>query len=251
MFGAATSWFAVAYVVQQRQMTANRIHIVRLRNLLDGLTGILQGVTNVGAPAPEKTLQHIERIREERLRELLDDKELGVLAGITVPATMTVTVVDDINGVNSIAQTGFVRLLDLWNQAVPNPPDPLKMAFAAMDSLGAVAQPLAGLDQKIQNILNTAPTTKGMLQPPAELPSEGAVIHQVKTTTIMLEAISILTVVLLGIYILIWKNPGFGSVGNCMEALFWGLGLKLGGDLTKLGPSDVRRAFGIKVPAAP
>lgn len=106
-------------------------------------------------------------------------------------------------------------------------------------------------NQKIQNILNAAPSMKVMAQSSAELPSEEAVVHQVKTTTVVLEVISFLTVVLLGIYMLIWRNPGFGSVGNYMEALFWGLSLKLGGDVTKLGPSDVRTAFGIKVPAAP
>jgi hypothetical protein len=119
-----------------------------------------------------------------------------------------------------------------------------------MDSLGAAAQPLAGLDQKIQNILNTAPAPKGMMQPStAELPSEDSIIHQVKTTTVVLDVISFLTVVVLGTYVLIWKNPGFGSAGNYIEALLWGLGLKLGGDVTKLGPSDVRTAFGIKVPS--
>jgi hypothetical protein len=57
-------------------------------------------------------------------------------------------------------------------------------------------------------------------------------------------------VVLLGVYVMIWKNPGFGSIGNYIEAFFWGLGLKLGSDVTKLGPSDVRTTFGIKVPPA-
>jgi len=45
------------------------------------------------------SLQHIQQIRDKDLRELLDDKELSVLAGITVPPTTTVTVIDDINGV--------------------------------------------------------------------------------------------------------------------------------------------------------
>jgi hypothetical protein len=71
----------------------------------------------------------------------------------------------------------------------------------------------------------------------------------VKTTTVVLGVLSLLAVVLLGIYALIWKNPGFGSAGNYIEALLWGLGLKLGGDVTKLGPSDGRTAFGSKVPS--
>jgi len=250
VLGAAISWFAVVYVVRQRQMAANLILIARLRDLLDSLTKILQGVIDAGAPSPQKTLLHIQQICDKRLRELLDDKELSVLAGITVPPTGTVTVVDDIDGVNLIVQNGFAKLLDLWKQAAPNPPSALTAAFSAMDSLGAFAQPLAGLDQKIQNILNTAPTTKAMVSAPAELPSEEAVIHQVKTTSVVLDVISFLAVVLLGTYVLIWKNAGFGSVGNYIEALLWGLGLKLGGDVTKLGPSDVRTAFGIKVPSA-
>ena len=120
-----------------------------------------------------------------------------------------------------------------------------------MDNLGAVAQPLAGLDQKIQNIVNAAAATaKAMVQAPAEPPTEDAVVHQVKATTVALDMISFATVVLLGTYVLIWKNPGFGSVGNYIEAFLWGLGLKLGGDVTKLGSSDVRTAFGVKVPTS-
>lgn len=251
VIGAGISWYAVVYVVRQRQMAANLILIARLRDLLDSLTKTLQGINDAGAPSPQKTLQHIQQIRDKRLRELLDDKELSVLAGITVPPTGTVTVIDDTDGVNLIVQNGFERLYDLWKQSAP-PSAALTAAFAAMDSLGAVAQPLAGLDQKIQNILNTAPApaAKAMVAAPVQLPSEEAVIHQMKTGTVVLDVISFLTVVVLGIYVLIWKNPGFGSVGNYIEAFLWGLGLKLGGDVTKLGPSDVRTAFGIKVPSS-
>jgi hypothetical protein len=247
--GASVSWFAVVYVVRQRQMAPNRILIVRLRNFLDDLTRILEGVTNAGAPKPEKTLLHMQQIRDKGLLELLDDKELSVLAGVTVPPTGTVTVIDDIGGVNLIVQNGFARLLDLWNQYKPNPPGTLNTAFDSMDTLGAVAQPLTGLDQKIQSILATVSAPKGGMKAFNELPSEDAIVHQVKTTSVMLDVISLLAVVLLGIYVLIWKNPGFGSSGNYIEALLWGFGLKLGGDVTKLGPSDVRTAFGIKVPS--
>ena len=155
MIGAGISWYAVVYVVRQRQMAANLILIARLRDLLDSLTKTIQEINDAGAPSPQKTLQHIQ-IRDKRLRELLDDKELSVLAGITVPPTGTVTVIDDTDGVNLVVQNGFERLFDLWKQSAP-PSAALTAAFATMDSLGAVAQPLAGLDQKIQNILNTAP----------------------------------------------------------------------------------------------
>jgi hypothetical protein len=248
--GALISWFALVYVVRQRQLAANRILIVRLRNLLDGLTAALNTVAADGAPEPTETLQHIKEIRDKRLRELLDDNELSVLAGITVPSTGTVTVVDDINGVNSVVQNGFLKLLDLWKQQSPNQPPALKQAFTDMNTLGAVAQPLTGLDQRIQNILNKTTLPKNVVQPTAsELPSEDAIVHQIKTTTGMLDVISLATVVVLGVYVLIWKNPGFGSPGNYIEALLWGLGLKLGTDVTKLGPSDVRTAFGVKVPS--
>ena len=145
-------------------------------------------------------------------------------------------------------QNGFAKLLDLWRQAGASPA--LTNAFSNMDNLGQFAQPLAGLDQKIQGILNTATATKAMAQPAAEPPSEGALVRQVKTTTVALDLISFVTVILLGTYVLIWKNPGYGTVGNYIEALLWGLGLKFGGDVTKLGPSDVRTAFGIKMPSS-
>ena len=119
-----------------------------------------------------------------------------------------------------------------------------------MDTLGQFAQPLAGLDQKIQGILNSATTTKAIAQPTAEPPSEEALVRQVKTTTIALDLISFVTVILLGTYVLIWKNPGYGTIGNYIEALLWGIGLKFGGDVTKLSASDVRTAFGIKMPSS-
>jgi hypothetical protein len=119
-----------------------------------------------------------EQIRDKGLQQLLDDKELSVLAGITVPPTGAVTVFDDINGVNSIVQNGFAKLLGLWEQSSRNPPDELKEAFSAMGSLGAKAQPLLGLDQKIQSILSAAaPATKAVMSAPAELPSEEAIVQ--------------------------------------------------------------------------
>jgi hypothetical protein len=71
----------------------------------------------------------------------------------------------------------------------------------------------------------------------------------VVTTTYLLDLLSVATVVVAGLFVLIWKNPGFGTIGNYLEAFLWGLGLKIGSDLPKLGPNDIRTSFGIKTPA--
>jgi hypothetical protein len=249
--GAFISWFSVVYVARQRQMAANQVLVARFVDLLNGLERILKQVGAAGAPNPTRTLAHIQEIRNTRLRELLNDKVLSVLAGVTVPPTGTITLVDEIEGVNRIVQNGFAKLLDVWN-GTPANHDQLVPIFTAMDGLGASAQVLNALDQKIQNILSQAPgpLAHAFGQPLADLPTEDVVIHRVVATTYMLDVLSLLSVIVLGTYVLIWKNPGFGSAGNFVEAFLWGLGLKLTGDLSKLGPSDVRTAFGIKIPSA-
>jgi hypothetical protein len=61
----------------------------------------------------------------------------------------------------------------------------------------------------------------GFGQPLPDLPTEEVVIHRVVTTTYMLNVLSLLSVIVLGTYVLIWKNPGFGSAGNYVEAFLW------------------------------
>ena len=254
-FGALISWYALVYTARQRQMAGNQILVARLAELLRKLRTQLNAVSGAGAPRPDLTLDHIELILQKRLKQLLTDKELSVIAGITVPPVGTVSVLDEIGGVNRVVQNGFVPLLDLWKEpgADKSKLDPL---FGKMDELGSAAKAPSDVDQQIKTILAAAalavPAQKAMLEAKAQrgLPSEDAVVHRVVFTTYLLDAISFLTVVLLGVYVLIWKNPGFGSVGNLLEAFFWGLGLKLGTDVARLGPSDVRTAIGIKIPAA-
>jgi hypothetical protein len=254
-FGALISWYALVYTARQRQMAGNQILVARLAELLRKLRTQLNAVSGAGAPRPDLTLDHIELILQKRLKQLLTDKELSVIAGITVPPVGTVSVLDEIGGVNRVVQNGFVPLLDLWKEpgADKSKLDPL---FGKMDELGSAAKAPSDVDQQIKTILAAAalavPAQKAMLEAKAQrgLPSEDAVVHRVVFTTYLLDAISFLTVVLLGVYVLIWKNPGFGSVGNLLEAFFWGLGLKLGTDVARLGPSDVRTAIGIKIPSA-
>jgi hypothetical protein len=251
--GAAASWYSVAYVVRQRQLAANEVLVSRLSSLLDGLVQTLDQTSSAGAPTPSATLAHIEQIRTVGLKQLLDDKELSVLAGVTVPATGTITVVDEIQSVSQIVQTGFSKLLSLWSTPPGNvSQDQLVAAFRSMDQLGGMPQSPTGLDQKIQAILTPVSGAVAHLigQPAAALPSEGVVIERLVATTYLLDILSIATVVVLGAYILIWKNPGFGSIGNYIEAFLWGLGLKITGDVTKLAPNDVRTAYGIKIPSA-
>jgi hypothetical protein len=94
------------------------------------------------------------------------------------------------------------------------------------DWLGATAQPLANLDRKIQTILAKGPTARVVVdgQLPALL-SEDTIVHRVIATTQPLDVLSVLRVTVVGLYVLIWKNPGFGTMGNYIEAFLWGLGL--------------------------
>jgi hypothetical protein len=253
--GALISWLALVYTTRQRQMAGNQILVARLSELLGKLREQLNAVSAAGAPPPDGTLKHISLIRQERLKQLLTDKELSVIAGVTVPPVGMGSVLDEIEGVNRVVQNGFGQLLDLWNR--PNV-DKVKLQpfFGQMDELGNTARALADVDQGIKTILAAAASAVSAQKVMPEaialrgLPSEDAVVHRIVFTTHLLDAVSFLTVVLLGVYILIWKNPGFGSMGNLLEAFFWGLGLKLGTDAARLGPSDVRTAFGIKIPAA-
>jgi hypothetical protein len=149
---------------------------------------------------------------------------------------------------NRIVQHGFAELFQMWNGQGANQPALIPL-FQEMDTLGASAQPLANLDTKIQTILAKEPTARVAVDGhlPA-LPSEDTIVHRVIATTQLLDVLSVLTVTVVGLYVLIWKNAGFGTMGNYIEAFLWGLGLKLGSDLTKLGPGEIRTAVGIKTP---
>jgi hypothetical protein len=87
---------------------ANQVLIARFADLLNGLEGTLKQVAAPDAPNPTRTLGHIQEIRNTRLRQLLTDKELSVLAGVTVPPTGTINLVDEIEGMNRIVQNGLL-----------------------------------------------------------------------------------------------------------------------------------------------
>jgi hypothetical protein len=247
--GALLSWFTLFWVARQRQLAANQVLIVRLQKVVNNLTQILQSAKQIRAPLPTDSLAHLERIQKDGFAQLLHDKELSVIAGVTVPPIGCVSVVDEVEGMNRIVQHGFTELFRLWKVQEATQPA-LVPLFQQMDTLGATAQPLANLDTKIQTILAKGTArfvVDGRL--PA-LPSEDTIVHRVIATTQLLDILSVLTVTLVGLYVLIWKNPGFGTMGNYIEAFLWGLGLKLGSDLTKLGPGDVRTAVGIKTPSS-
>jgi hypothetical protein len=218
---------------------------------VDGLTQTLQGMEQAGSPATPQSLAHLARIKSNRLLELMHDKELSVIAGVSVPPTDSPSVIDEVEGMNRIVQHGFEQLFQLWSALAGNRPN-LAPLFQEMDNLGSTAQPLNTLDASIQTILakSTVPTARALIdgQFPS-LPSEDSIVQRVVTTTYLLDLLSVATVVVAGMLVLIWKNPGFGTIGNYIEAFLWGLGLKIGSDLTKLGPGDVRTSFGIKTPA--
>jgi hypothetical protein len=246
--GALLSWFTLFWVARQRQLAANQVLIVRLQKVMSNLIQILQSIPQAVAPAPAQSLTHLKQIQKVGIPQLLNDKELSIIAGAVVPPTGSVSVVDEIEGMNRIVQHGFAELFQMWNGQGANQPALIPL-FQEMDTLGATAQPLANLDTKIQTILAKEPTARVAVDGhlPA-LPSEDTIVHRVIATTQLLDVLSVLTVTVVGLYVLIWKNAGFGTMGNYIEAFLWGLGLKLGSDLTKLGPAEIRTAVGIKTP---
>jgi hypothetical protein len=248
--GAGISWFAVFWVSRRRQLAANQVLIARLQTLLQSLLKTLQEMATSGAPDAPGTVRHLDEILKNRLPELMHDKELSVIAGVTVPTTNSVSVVDEIDGTNRVVRNGFQELLLIWNTPGSSHPV-LTQLFADMDALGAAAQTLSTVDTKIQTILAKSPAPGARVFANGQLPtlpSEESVVHRVVATTYLLDLLSVLTVVVVGMLVLIWKNPGFGTTGNYIEAFLWGLGLKVGSDLTKLGPADIRTGFGIKTP---
>jgi hypothetical protein len=257
--GAFLSWFSVTYVVRQRQVTANEVLIARLAELLSALKSTLQGVSDAGAPIPKLTLEHIKELQTSRRNELFDDSELMAMAGITVPPTGQMTVVDEIESVTRVVRNGFVPLLAIWKAASGPAQVALQGQFGSMDGLGGTPHGLDTIDAAILAIVTAAPPAPALaamgfvaaVRPaaPPPLPSERVLLHRVVRSTQWLDLLSGLTVVLLGVYVLIWKDAGYGSFGDYLMAFLWGLGLKMGGDVTKLAPTDVRTAFGIKVPS--
>lgn len=249
--GAGVSWFAVFWVSRRRQLAANQVLIARLQTLVQSLLKTLQDMATSGAPPAPSTIDHLDQVLKNRLPELMHDKELAIIAGVNVPSTNSVSVVDEVDGMNRIVRNGFQELLRIWNVQGSNH-QALAQLFSDMDALGAATLPLSTVDTKIQAILGKAPAPGARVFANGQLPtlpSEESVVHRVVATTYLLDLLSVLTVVVVGMLVLIWKNPGFGTTGNYIEAFLWGLGLKVGSDLTKLGPGDIRTSFGIKTPA--
>jgi hypothetical protein len=252
--GAALWWLATVWIARIRQQAGNQILAARLQVLLNNLTDLLRRDASVGMPPASQTEAHIELLRKDKLQQLLRDKALAVIAGVVVPPAGSVGILDEIEGVNRVIQRGFAALLALMKQ-IPASQAQLAPFFVRMDMLGTTARPLSDIDQGIKDILAAAQTTatgtKALAQDVSvpSLPSENVIVHRVLFSTYLLDLVSVVTVVTLGVYVLIAKNPGFGSTLDFLTAFFWGLGLKLGTDAARLGPGDVRNAFGIKIPA--
>ena len=252
--GAVIWWLATVWIARIRQEAGNQILVARLQVLLNNLTDILRRDVSEGMPLASQTEAHIDLLRKDKLRQLLRDKALAVVAGVTVPAIGTVTILDEIEGINRVVQRGFANLLALWTQNPASQPQ-LAPFFLQMDTLGAATKPLSDVDQSIKDILaaaQTAATGRKFLAQDLSLPSlpsENVIVHRVLFSTYLLDLVAIATIVALGVFVLIVRNPGYGSPSDLMIAFFWGLGLKLGTDAARLGPGDVRNAFAIKIPA--
>jgi len=78
--------------------------------------------------------------------------------------------------------------------------------------------------KKIQDIINRAPAPVAHLlaQPQMDLPQEDVVVHRIVGTTHILDIISLLTVLVLGLYVLVWKNPGFWDTRQLCRSIFSG-----------------------------
>jgi hypothetical protein len=76
------------------------------------------------------------------------------------------------------------------------------------------------------------------------------VIHRVVTTTYILDVLSLFSVMVLRTCVLIWKNLGFGSAGNYLEAFPWSFGLKLASDGPSWDPVMFERLLEIKISSA-
>jgi hypothetical protein len=253
--GAVIWWLATVWIARIRQEAGNQILVARLQVLLNNLADILGRDASEGMPPASQTDAHIDVLRKDKLRQLLRDKALAVVAGVTIPAIGTVPVLDEIEGVNRVVQRGFANLFALWKQNPASQPQ-LAPFFLQMDTLGAATKQLSDVDQSIKDILaaaQTAATGKKLLAQDlsfSSLPSENVIVHRVLFSTYLLDLVAIATIVALGVFVLIVRNLGYGSPSDLMIAFFWGLGLKLGTDAARLGPGDVRNAFAIKIPAA-
>jgi hypothetical protein len=259
LLGAILSWWATVWLVRRRQLAVNEILIARLRGLLDSLNTRLEGLQQAGAPPPQQTIEHIAEIRN-KLPQLLNDRALAVIAGVTVPAAGEVTLIDEIEGVTRVVHDGFSELSQLWRDhgaahAALGP------WFEQMNQLGGSVAAKSTVEPEITRIINAAKAAvaaalgagaPAALTAPHSMPyfrQEGAVVQALTRATYWLDAIAILVVVTVGMYVIVWKNPGFGTFGDLLIAFGWGVGLKLGTDAARLAPPDIRATLGVKVPS--
>jgi hypothetical protein len=259
LLGALLSWWATVWLARRRQLAANELLIARLDGLLERLRIRLEDMHQGGAPQAQRTPAHIAEIRRSKLQQLYDDKVLAVLAGIAVPEAGKVSVVEEVEGVTRVVQNGFVELFRLWGN-YPTKQQALAPFFDQMDGLGEMVETKNTLEPRITAIINeatAAAASKGVaLLTTAErfaLPpfrQEAVLVQRLIRATHWLDFVSIALVVLVGMYVVIWKNPGFGNAGDFLVAFGWGLGLKFGTDTARLTPGEIRTTLGIKIPSA-
>ena len=255
LLGTVLSWGSTVWLVRRRQLAANELLIGRLDGLLEHLKKQLEGLQQPDPPQRTQTLDHIAEIREKKLEQLYDDKVLAVLAGMEVPASPQPTVLGEIECVIRVVQDGFVKLSEMF-QAHSSQSAVLSPFFKSMDDEGGKIGPKATIEDDIKSIVNNANTalTTAVGSPKPiiaayglkPLKQEAAVVQRLVRSTYWFDLISIAVVVVVGVYVTIWKNPGFGTVGDLLIAFGWGLGTVT----ARLGPGEVRTTLGIKVPSA-
>lgn len=256
LLGTVLSWVATVWLVRHRHLTANELLVTRLGSLLDNLKKQLENLPQPSPPHRQQTIDHIDKIKEKKLKQLYDDKVLAVLGGIEAPSSPEPTVLDEIESVLRVVQDGFVKLSAMWQNNLTQE-KVLSPFFSKLDDQGGSINSKAAIETNVKQIVDEADDKlKTLSLAPRAITAdyapqqEAAIVQRLVRSTYWLDLVSIALVVVVGVYVTIWKNPGFGTLGDVLIAFTWGLGLKLGTDTARLGPGEVRTTLGIKVPSA-
>jgi hypothetical protein len=149
----------------------------------------------------------------------------------------------------------------LWREWKPPQPDLIKVAIqTALKSLDAVARKVGGGEittlqdakQEVKRVVDTFNTARGFAPPRPEGIEEPSVLQvnwQIARLFELQWLVWGIITFIVGVAVLIVRDPGFGTMLDLVFCLLWGFGLPTGIDrLQNLGPGDIATTMNINFP---
>jgi hypothetical protein len=132
------------------------------------------------------------------------------------------------------------KLVPDTNKIPDSPPPDRAASLAAIDT---------ALDRLRVKFLNYTGGEEVPVEPKPTILSPEGLSVDINVLSLAVWAAFALVTTALGVYVLIYNNPGFGTLGDFLVCAFWGFGLPIGAQqLTQLSVANVSQSLGISIP---